>query len=596
MKRILSIVCLLLSLTALQAQPTTRGVRVLNSPDIAPDGAVTFRLWAPDAQEVLLTGDCVSQVSVTAGGEFHPAGEIPMIKGDDGIWTYATAPLKPEFYEYNFLVDGLRKLDPSNPVMSRNGATWNNNFIVSHDEGDKGWLYADNDLRHGNLSKVWYENHLLRKWCKLTVYTPADYNPIDPNRDWPVLYLLHGAGNDEDSWPDLGRASQILDNMIAAGKAEPMIVVMPDGDTGDDVSLEDCFQEIITFMESRYHVRTDKGGRAIAGLSRGGRHTFLTTLKMPDMFDYIGLFSAAVAVPGMDIRKDDLGTLLRRDPQVQEQVLALKEAHPALYWIGIGKDDYLYERNATLRAFYDESGFPYEYHESEGNHTWINWRTYLSEFLPRLFRTDRTETGRIAVFGGSFSVIPASDMAKNYWCKTLGVRVDTYGIGGAGFSAATGEDRYIPGQIRKALDSGIAYDTYILWCSTNDCAQGVSLTEQNRIIRECVASIRKEAPHAKILLFTSLPEPLIEHQESIPEDLPAPLRQMRRKVASIGSYAAAQEAVCRELGIPCLNLYTRSGIDLSNAPFFFGNDLLHMNDEGYDHIKELTGGFIKDNL
>lgn len=596
MKKIASLLFLLLAGHALQAQPGVPGIKILHSPDISTNGQVTFRLWAPKASEVLLAGDFISPVQARPEGVL-PSRSVPMQKGEDGVWTLTTGSLAPEFYEYYYLVDGIRKLDPSNAFMARNGETWYNHFIVSLSEGDKGWMYQENPVRHGNVGKVWFESHALRTWRRLTVYTPAGYNAGDPNRDYPVLYLLHGAGNDEDSWKDLGRAIQILDNLIAAGKAEPMIVVMPDGNTTEEEpTLDEWFEDIVSFVEERYNVRKQRDARAIAGLSRGGKHTFLTTLRMPDTFGYIGLFSPAVAVPGMDPRKDRFGEELRKNALVREQIGTLSVSKPNLYWIGIGEDDYLYERVSDLREYFDETGFTYEYHQTEGNHTWRNWRSYLTGFLPRLFREESVQGARIAVFGGSFSVIPSSDIAKNFWSKTLGVQVDTYGIGGAGFSVRTGEERYIPGQIGKALSSGKHYDAFILWASTNDCANGVPTTEQDSMIRECVSRIRAAAPGSKIMLFTSLPEPLIENQKEIPSDLPPFVIRMRRQVAGIKAYAKAQERVCRELGIPCLNLYERSGIDLSNAHYFYGQDLLHMNDNGYDHIKELTAGFIQDNL
>ena len=223
--------------TSLWAQQALFGGSEIVSPEVNADGTVTFRLYAPKAVKVEVTGDFLPQVKVkTPMGEAEQPGVaqlkedkdgVAQLKEDkDGVWTYTSAPLAPELYYYTFKVDGMTYLDPSNVYMCRDIATYTNIFIVEKSEGDTGDLYSVNDVPHGNVSKVWYDSPTLKMKRRMTVYTPAGY---DKGGRYPVLYLLHGAGGDEDAWTTLGRAAQILDNLIAAGKVKPMIVVMPNG-------------------------------------------------------------------------------------------------------------------------------------------------------------------------------------------------------------------------------------------------------------------------------------------------------------------------------------------------------------------------------
>lgn len=203
---------------------------------------------------------------------------------------------------------------------------------------------------------------------------------------------------------------------------------------------------------------------------------------------------------------------------------------------------------------------------------------------------------KIAVFGGSFSVIPASDVAKAYWVDMLRSQVTTYGIGGAGFSIKTGEDRWLPGQIDKALASGTDYDIFVIWASTNDVTRETPLEEQEAQIKLCVDKLRKGAPKAKILFFSSMPVPLHEHatEEEI-NNTPEMFRHVPKNMKKLPLYVENQEKVCKELGIPFLNLYTTSGINDYNALDFFSFDKLHLNSAGYNHLKETLARFIAAN-
>ena len=253
-------------------------------------------------------------------------------------------------------------------------------------------------MPHGSLSKVWYHSEKLNADRRITVYTPAGYETN--GQKYPVLYLLHGMGGDEDSWSTLGRAAQILDNLIVQGKAKPMIVVMTNGNsdlqaawgespTGyvtptielpktTDGSFEKAFPEVVTFVDKAYRTIAKKESRAIAGLSMGGFHSMQISKEYPTLFNYIGLFSASARFKG------------RKDSHIYENCEAKIKTQfaqkPALYWIAIGKDDFLYEENQKFRSFLDANGFQYTYVESEGGHIWRNWRNYLCQFLPLIFK------------------------------------------------------------------------------------------------------------------------------------------------------------------------------------------------------------------
>ncbi len=376
------------------AQQALFSRNVVKSPEINADNTVTFRLHAPKAITVQLTGDCVD-------------GVVSMKEDSLGVWSYTTGKLEPELYSYSFIVNGMRMLDPSNIYQNRDVATWTNIFIISEKDGDKGDLYSVNKVPHGNLSKVWYESPTLKLTRRMTVYTPAGY---DKGKNYPVLYLLHGAGGDENAWSELGRAAQILDNLIAAGKAKPMLVVMTNGNPntaaapgewdfgmyqpamGGGVqlpqaaaSMDESFMDVVNFIEKNYKVAKNKANRAICGLSMGGGHSFAISKRFPNTFDYVGLFSAAVGVG----RWGDPTPLIERmnnDAEYNKQMAALFGAKPKLYWIAIGKTDFLYQQNADLRKWLDSKGYPYTYRETDGGHIWRNWRIYLTEFSQMIFK------------------------------------------------------------------------------------------------------------------------------------------------------------------------------------------------------------------
>ncbi len=396
MKRLLISLALAMLCIGASAQERLFNSASVQSPVVNADGTVTFNLFAPKAVKVEVTGDFLPEQSNVAA----------MTEGPNGVWSYTTGKLAPEMYSYTFNIDGMTGVkDPANVYVNRDIISFTNIFIVSDEKGDKGDLYRVNEVPHGNLSKVWYNSPTLKMQRRMTVYTPAGY---DKGKNYPVMYLLHGAGGDENAWSELGRAAQIMDNLIATGKAKPMIVVMPNGNTDCQAApgewsrgmyqpsfmgsvnqrpiatMDESFMDIVKYIESHYKVAKGKKNRAICGLSMGGGHSFATSKRYPDAFNYVGLFSAGLNIGGE--RNKSFYELLQQNKEVQQQLSRLFSAKPALYWIAIGKTDFLYQQNADLRRYLDEKGYKYEYVETEGGHIWRNWRIYLTMFAQKIFK------------------------------------------------------------------------------------------------------------------------------------------------------------------------------------------------------------------
>ena len=398
MKRQLTTLCMATLTVCSFAQQNLFGGQAPKSPEVNIDNTVTFRLMAPEAQKVQITGDFLPTQKVnTSYGEYDAPGVANLTKDEKGLWTFTTKEgIKPELYLYNMIIDGVKVTDPSNVYAIRDIANTTSIFLISGDRAD---LYKVNKVPHGTVSKIWYNSPTAGLTRRCTVYTPAGYEIS--KQKYPVLYLLHGIGGDEQAWTELGRAAQILDNLIAQGKAKPMIVVMTNGNISQEACpgetsqgfieptmalpktmdgyFEQAFPDVIKFVESTYHVQKDKAHRAIAGLSMGGFHSLFISINNPDTFDYVGLFSAAVDQQ----QKGGLEEIYAKREQKIDNLFA---KHPKLFWIGIGKSDFLYKNNADLRHYLDSKNFKYEYLETEGGHIWRNWRIYLSEFVPKLFK------------------------------------------------------------------------------------------------------------------------------------------------------------------------------------------------------------------
>lgn len=409
---------------------------------IHPDHSVTFTFKASHARIVQIAGSMFAQRNriKTPIGSFSKESKKKM-KREGDFWIYTTAPLPSEFYTYRYFVDeDTIYLDRNNPNRVRDIDKEFNYFIIGGGIADN---YATRNVRHGTLHHVWYPSELNgMKKRRMTIYLPAAYS--SGKSSYPVLYLLHGSGGDEDSWTACGRAMQILDNLISQGLCRPMIVVMPNGNVtlaaapGSDPAHPDVqpdannvasmfgkfeksfVKEIVGYVDAHYRTIKNKDGRAIAGLSLGGLHTLYISLNNPEVFDYIGLFSAQTTnalnnkriqgMRGINDAWNDLKSILPfignrgLDKKIsslteganngdlaiyehmQEKMERLFADPPALYYIAVGKDDFTKKLNDDLRELLDTNAYPYVYHETDGGHTWENWRKYLVDFLPKLFK------------------------------------------------------------------------------------------------------------------------------------------------------------------------------------------------------------------
>ena len=387
-KLLISIALSLLALlTFSQPDPTKSSMEVLEG------NMVKFTLQAPDANEIGVTGEWMQGYGAfTFENGVMKRGPIvseKLVKDATGLWTVTLGPLKPNSYGYAYIIDGVMVTDPSNVIVKRDGATLLSVVFIPGKESE---LIEMKDVPHGSLNRVWYNSPTLGMNRRMLVYTPAGYETS--TEKYPVLYLLHGGSIDEEGWTTMGKAHLILDNLIAQGKAKPMIIVMPNGyanqtaapgegpvlknlpaqgmSFGYGAFEKSLVNDIIPFVESAYRVKADKENRAITGLSMGGMHSFNITLNNPDLFSYIGVFSAGVRTP---------------TPEIEKQLVTLKAANPKLYWVGCGVADLLaYPGTKNLLELLNKNGFKPVYRESEGAHTWFTWRVYLPEFAVLLFK------------------------------------------------------------------------------------------------------------------------------------------------------------------------------------------------------------------
>ena len=366
--------------------PMPQGPRV-TSPEVAADGRVTFRILAPKAQAVRLLGDIPSDGPAVP---MQPPAGRALTQGAEGVWEVAV-PLAPGAYRYNFNVDGVSVIDPRNPATSEsNDNIWSLVDVPGSDFMDT------KDVPHGAVAAVTYYSTALKRFRRMHVYTPPGYETSAQR--YPVFYLLHGAGDSDDSWWTVGRAGFILDNLIAAGKAKPMIVVMPAGHTGPfnfnpgaprpavDEFVDDFKGDIMPYVEKNYRVLADRQSRAIAGLSMGGAQTLNIAIPHLDKFAYVGVFSSGIfgitgggpmpMPPGPSFEEQNAKTL--DDPALKK---GLK-----LVWFATGKDDFLIETSRATVDMLKKHDFDVVFKETAGGHTWINWRDYLNEFAPLLFR------------------------------------------------------------------------------------------------------------------------------------------------------------------------------------------------------------------
>lgn len=361
------------------AQPSGRsGPRVV-SPEVSPERKLTFRILAPKAESVQLGGS--GDIPGTGFGQ-----ATPLTKGTNGVWEATIGPINPGAYRYNFNVDGVSVIDPRNPATSEsNENTWSLVNVPGAEFMDT------KDVPHGAVSEVTYWSSTLKRFRRLHVYTPPGYESGEGK--FPIFYLLHGAFDSDDSWSTVGRAGFILDNLIAAGKAKPLVMVMPHGHTGpfrfgtpfNDEFEREFATDIMPQMEKRYRVHTDRQHRAMAGLSMGGAHTLNIGIPNLEKFAFLGVYSSGIfGITGGPGGNQQQGPTFEERHKAILDDARLKEGL-RLFWFATGKDDFLVETSRATVAMFKKHQFTVTYRETEGAHTWINWREYLNEFVPQLF-------------------------------------------------------------------------------------------------------------------------------------------------------------------------------------------------------------------
>jgi len=346
------------------------------SPEVN-DGKVTFRLLAPNAQKVRLSSSDLPSV----GGQ-----GIELAKGDEGVWS-VTIDVIPGYYRYSFNLDGVTVVDPRNPATSESVSNVSSLLSVP----GKDWMDTK-DVAHGAVSEIHYFSKSLNRFRRMHVYTPPGYEGGEGT--FPVFYLLHGAGDCDDSWTSIGRAAVILDNLISQGKAKPMIIVMPAGHAGPfrfggngpDEFAQDFTGDLMPYVENHFRVKTDRAGRGMAGLSMGGAQTLSIGIPELEKFAYLGVFSSGVfgIVPNPNAPP-------RQGPTFEEQYQKVLDDTKSreglkLLWFATGKEDFLLETSRATVAMFKNHGFDVVYEEGEGGHTWIVWQEYLNRFAPLLFQ------------------------------------------------------------------------------------------------------------------------------------------------------------------------------------------------------------------
>ncbi|HEY7312966.1 MAG TPA: alpha/beta hydrolase-fold protein [Gemmataceae bacterium] len=364
----------------------------LVSPQVLSDKKVTFRIYAPRASEVSLRGDWM------AGAE--PAR---LRKDKEGVWSVTVGPLVPDFYSYGFTIDGVRTLDPKNPTIKQGIASLDSMFFLPGPEA----AFEDNrPVPHGDVRKVWYPSATLDTQRRMHVYTPPGY---ERGKDrYPVLYLLHGGGDEDSGWSTIGRAGFILDNLLADRKAKPMLIVMPNGSLprpkdlparpapGETPSPEfraamealqnrftdELLKDIVPTVEKRFRVKAGAANRALAGLSMGGGQTLWVVTTHPHQFAYVAVWSAGIGRNAEEFEKRNKA-FFQEATKVNQGV--------KLFSISVGDRDFTLAGSKALAELLKKHDIHHELHVSGGGHTWINWRHYLNDLAPRLFQDGPAE-------------------------------------------------------------------------------------------------------------------------------------------------------------------------------------------------------------
>jgi enterochelin esterase-like enzyme len=355
-----------------------RGAPAVPGYEVSSDRKVTFKLRAPEATTVTVSGDFGKEAQTVE----------TMTKGQDGVWSATIGPLRAAVYHYRFAVNGVATNDPSNPMMgAADRAVGQSLFEVM---GDKPSPWSIQPVPHGNVHINTYVSKTMNAPRNIYVYTPPDYETSTTR--YPALYLMHGAGGSESSWVAQSRANVILDNLIAESKAKPMIIVMPYGRAGQSTTFgpapvvvpedqknltfpNDVVPDVIEFAEKNYRIAAGADNRAIAGLSMGGNQTLIIGLNHLDLFHYVGAFSPVIMNANAD---QDFRSLLNDAAGANKKL--------KVFNIYIGKEDTLYMSNVSFHKLLDQHQIKHSFNETEGAHVWWNWRDYLVDYAQRLFR------------------------------------------------------------------------------------------------------------------------------------------------------------------------------------------------------------------
>jgi enterochelin esterase family protein len=358
----------------------------LVSPEVQSDHRVTFRVYAPKAAEV------------TVGGDWAASGPVKLEKDDKGVWAATVGPLAPDFYSYSFNVDGVKTLDPKNATIKQGVSSLDNMFFLP---GEEAAFMENRAVPHGDVRIVWYHSSTLDTQRRMHVYTPPGYDGSQER--YPVLYLLHGGGDEDSGWSTVGRAGFILDNLLAEKKAKPMLVVMPNGSLPRPANLprltpgttpspevaaalaaaqerftNELLKDVVPHVEKNFRVLADSDHRALAGLSMGGGQTLRVVTTNPDRFAYVGVWSAGLGGPNAGDFEKRNATFLDNPDKVNRAV--------KLFSISVGDKDFTAAGSRNLAEVLEKHGIKNELHVSGGGHTWINWRHYLNDFAPQLFQ------------------------------------------------------------------------------------------------------------------------------------------------------------------------------------------------------------------
>jgi enterochelin esterase family protein len=359
----------------------------VTSPEVQADGRVTFRIHAPKASEVTLRGDWM-----------ETPGPVALTKDAQGVWAVTVGPLPPDYYSYTFAVDGVRTLDPRNAAIKQGITSLDNVVFVP---GPAAAFQENAAVPHGQIRQVWFTSSTLGTQRRMHVYTPPGYDGTTDR--YPVLYLLHGGGDDDSGWPTIGRAGFIVDNLIAAGKVRPLIVVMPNGSlprpanlppptpgappspqvAAAMASLQDRFvselmKDVIPAVERQFRVVARPDQRAIAGLSMGGGQTQRVIATHPDQFAYVAVWSMGVNPNALGDFEARSAAFLAGAEKVNQSV--------KVYHLTVGDKDFLFQSARTLSDVLTRHGVKHELKITGGGHTWINWRAYLRDYLQVLFK------------------------------------------------------------------------------------------------------------------------------------------------------------------------------------------------------------------